>query len=148
MSPKYVPPTFLPASTTAAAYGRWLQRKAQAHAKRDKKRGNTHATIEKYKIEIHRAVIASEGLDDYTGEPLDWSLISKYDNVKSKLERRIYKASFAALPTVDHVGDGLGHAEFRICGWRTNDLKNDLSHNELVDLCRKVVTHFESVRSK
>lgn len=143
MPPKYLPPTFLPESITSAAYARWLKRKAQAHAKRDKKRGNADTTIEKYKIEIHRAVIASEGLDDYTGEPLDWSLISKYDNVRSKLERRIYKASFAALPTVDHVGDGLGHAEFRICGWRTNDLKNDLSHADLIELCRKVIAHSE-----
>ena len=26
----------------------------------------------------------------------------------------------------DHVGDGLGAADFKICAWRTNDAKHDL----------------------
>lgn len=143
MSQKYPLPEFLRATIEPAAYMRWLRRKAVSHARRDRGRGNVEATIEKYKIEIHRAVLASNGRDDYTGDPLDWSLISKYDNALSKQHRRKYKAEFAALPTVDHVSDGLGAADFRICGWRTNDLKNDLSHEDLVELCRKIIAHSE-----
>jgi len=56
---------------------------------------------------------------------------------------RTYKAGFALLPTVDHVGDGLGEADFKICAWRTNDAKSDLTHDEFVALCRRVVKHFD-----
>ena len=120
-------------------YERWLQRKAAAHVKRDRKRGNSSATIEEYKVAIHRAVVTSEGRDYYTGEELDWSLVSTYDNDKSKADKRHYKAQFALLPTVDHVGDGLGPADFVICAWRTNDAKNDLCRDEFLALCRRVV---------
>jgi hypothetical protein len=85
----------------------------------------------------------SEGRDEYTGEALDWSLISRYDNAESKERQRHYKASFALLSTVDHVGDGLGVADFRICAWRTNVAKNDLAHDAFIDLCRRVIAHFE-----
>lgn len=145
MPQKYETPPFLPDAITPTVYRRWLKRKAAAHSKRDRKRGNTAATVESYKTEIHRAVVESAGFDDYTGEALDWTLISQYDNDQSKVLRRAYKASFALLPTVDHVEDGLGHAKFKICGWRTNDLKNDLSHSDLVDLCRKIVSHSERI---
>lgn len=102
-------------------------------------RGNKTATNELYKVAIHRAVCASEGNDTYTGERLDWTLISKYDNDASKKDGRKYKALFGLLPTVDHVGDGTGVADFEICAWRTNDAKNDLTRQEFVALCRKVV---------
>jgi hypothetical protein len=122
-------------------YERWLARKAAAHAKRDRKRGNLTATIEAYKVAIHHAVETSGGRDAYTGEDLNWNLVSKYDNEESKLGRRTYKALYALLPTVDHVGDGLGVADFRICGWRTNDAKHDLSYHDFIDLCHRVTAH-------
>ena len=118
---KYQLPQFLSAVVTQSSYERWLHRKAIAHVRRDRKRGNSKATNEAYKITIHKAVITSDGLDYYTGEKLDWSLISKYDNEQSKANGRHYKKSLALLPTIDHVGDGRGDADFRICGWRTND---------------------------
>lgn len=138
---KYQLPEFLTERVHQNAYDRWLQRKAEAHVKRDRKRGNAAATNEEYKLAIHQAVTNSEGRDFYTGEPLDWSLISTYENGQSKEGRRVYKATFALLPTVDHVGDGLGPADFKVCGWRTNDAKNDMSLPEFVALCRKVVGH-------
>jgi hypothetical protein len=143
MSKKYALPAFLSELVSQEAYVRWLGRKATAHIRRDKKRGNTTAVNEAYKVAIHRAVVESDGRDAYTGEELDWTLISRYDNAESKEKRRYYKASFALLPTVDHVGDGLGAADFRICGWRTNDAKGDLTHDEFVALCRRVVAHFD-----
>lgn len=132
-------PAFLDGVVTRETYVRWLQRKASAHLKRDRKRGNTVVTGSEYKRAIHKAVCASEGRDAYTNEPLDWNLISTYDNDESKQGRRTYKARFALLPTIDHLGDGTGLADFRICGWRTNDAKGDLSVDDFVALCIRVV---------
>lgn len=120
-------------------YERWLSRKTNSHVKRDRNRGNKNATYATYKQAIHKAVCESKGLDAYTLEKLDWSLLSKYDNAQSKKYGRLYKKKFALLPSVDHVNDGLGVADFKICAWRTNDAKNDLSYDEFVNLCKKVV---------
>lgn len=133
-------PRFLDTVVTREVYVRWLQRKALAHIKRDRKRGNTCGSVSEYKRAIHQAVCRSGGKDAYTGEHLAWNLISTYDNNDSKLGRRSYKAAFALLPTVDHIGDGTGPADFRICGWRTNDAKGDLSLEEFITLCARVVT--------
>ncbi|HEY1938772.1 MAG TPA: hypothetical protein VGJ33_12620 [Candidatus Angelobacter sp.] len=92
---------------------------------------------------IHCAVVHCGGQDHYTGELLDWSLLGRYSNEESKAQGRHYKAALALLPSVDHVGDGLGEADFKICAWRTNDAKNDVAHEEFVALCRRVVSHFD-----
>ena len=118
MPKKYILPPFLSDKTNQDVYERWLRRKAQAHVRRDRKRGNNSAIGESYREAIHSAVIDSAGHDAYTGEVLDWSLISQYDNDESKENGRHYKRGFALLPTVDHVGDGMGAANFKICGWR------------------------------
>ena len=132
-------PDFLNGRVTRDAYIRWLQRKAVAHVKRDRKRGNASATISEYKRAIHHAVCTSKGHDAYTGEASDWSLIRTYDNQASKAGRRTYKALLALLPTVDHIADGLGAADFAICSWRTNGAKGDLTLHEFVALCERVV---------
>jgi hypothetical protein len=124
-SRKYPLPPFLNGVITQEAYDRWLSRKSIAHVRRDKKRGNTTAINEAYKKNIHMAVVDSGSRDEYTGEALHWHLVSKYNNEESKKNRRKYKALFALLPTVDHIGDGLGEADFKICSWRTNDAKAD-----------------------
>ena len=141
---KYRLPDFLSSETlTQVGYERWLHGRAVAHVKRDKKRGNTGATNELYKMAIHNAVIDSGGLDWYSGECVDWSLVGRYRNEESKAKGRHYKATLALMPTVDHVGDGLGEADSKISTWRTNDAKSDLTHEEFVALCRLVVAHFE-----
>ncbi len=141
---KYQLPDFLSlAGLTQVAYEKWLNGRAVAHVKRDKGRGNTKATNEVYKIAIHRAVIHSGGVDWYTGELLDWSLIGRYRNEESKAKRRSYKAAMALMPSIDHVSDGLGDAEFKISALRTNGAKSDLTHAEFVSLCRRVVAHFD-----
>jgi hypothetical protein len=99
-----------------------------------------------YKRRIHRAVEASRGRDAYTGERLNWKLIGRYDNRASKSGRVSYKHKFAELPTVDHDGGSACRPILRICSWRTNDAKNDLSHREFVRLCRAVI-HQERRRS-
>jgi hypothetical protein len=142
-SRKYGRPDFLSTKLTQASYEKWLNGRAAAHVKRDRVRGNTTASNEDYKIAIHDAVLHSGGHDHYTGELLDWSLVGRYNNAESKANGRRYKAALALLPSIDHVGDGLGEADFRLCAWRTNDAKNDLTHDEFVALCRRVVTYHD-----
>ncbi|MCU1136993.1 hypothetical protein [Stenotrophomonas maltophilia] len=137
---KYALPAFLESIVTDDAYERWLFRKAQAHVKRDRLRGHT-CTGSGYRSAIHAAVILSNGLDAYTGEKLNWALISTYDNDASKEGRHEYKAGLALLPTVDHVNADATAASFKICGWRTNDAKHDLSVDAFLDLCRSVLIH-------
>jgi hypothetical protein len=55
--------------------------------------------------------------------------------------RHGYKAGFALLPTVDHVAAEASEASFRVCGWRTNDAKNDLPFAAFLELCEKVLIH-------
>lgn len=141
---KYALPHFLAGRCTQAAYERWLYARAQAHVKRDRKRGNTTASAESYRIAIHAAVVASNGNDCYTGERLEWERISTYSNEESGTRRRAYKREFSLLPTVDHIGDGLAAPNFRICAWRTNDCKNDLNADELLDFCRRVLSHADA----
>lgn len=141
MSKKYALPPFLAGTVDQAAYQRWLEHKAQAHVRRDRKRGNTTAIGEGYRVAIHAAVLASGWRDAYTGEELDWSLLSRYDNIESAEGGRTYKHGFALLPTVDHVGDGLGAADFKICGWRVIAAKHDLDIPAFLGVCRTVLEH-------
>ncbi len=141
MARKYRLPAFLAETVSQERYERWICHKARTHVRRDRKRGNTAVTNEEYNLAIHRAVIESEGRDFYTGEMLNWSLISTYENAQSKTDGRRYKATFALLPTVDHVHDGLGPADFKICSWRVNDAKHDLPLSEFLELCEKVIHH-------
>ena len=108
--------------------------------KRDRSRGHI-CTISAYKDAIHSAVVSSAGKDAYTGEQLSWDLISTYDNDSSKAGKHLYKAGFALLPTVDHVEASSKSASFKVCAWRTNDSKNDLSHTDFIDLCKRVLEH-------
>jgi hypothetical protein len=140
---KYQIPAFLASEITQPKYQKWLSGRAVAQLRRDKKRGNTTATTEAYKLAIHQAVSRCGAYDDYTGELLEWSLLGQYRNAESKAQKRLYKARFALLPSVDHIGDGLSGADFKICAWRTNDAKSDLTHEQFVALCRRVVAHFD-----
>src|SRR5690242_4917127 len=119
MPRKHTMPPFLEGIVSPDAYERWLRRKAMAHVKRDRNRGHK-CTVALYKEAIHAAVVLSDGKDAYTGETLDWSLISTYKNEDAKNGRHSYKAGFALLPTVDHISAEATEASFRICGWRTN----------------------------
>ncbi|MYC99372.1 MAG: hypothetical protein F4X13_08910 [Gammaproteobacteria bacterium] len=136
MAIKYELPPFLDdAVVTRQVYVRWLHRKARAHARRDRRRWNLPIRVSSYKQAIHRAVLESSGRDFYTHEELDWSLISQYDNRDSQSQGVKYKKRLALLPTVDHADPESKQADFRICGWRTNDCKNDLTMAELRDFC-------------
>jgi hypothetical protein len=121
-------------------YKRWLHRKAVAHVKRDRKRQTT-CTVAQYKAAIHAAACASEGKDFYTGEQLAWSLVSKWDNESAKSGRAKYKKSMALLPTLDHTTDEKGQPKFVICSWYVNDVKSDLTPEEFLQLCKRVLEY-------
>jgi hypothetical protein len=147
MAAKYPLPDFLKDVIQDDLYRKWLHRKAAAHVRRDNKRSETNKysetkiTVSGYKTMIHDAVSSSQGLDAYTGEKLDWKLIGTYANEESKAGKHGYKKKLSLLPTVDHVTAGTADDGFHICGWRTNDAKNDMSKDEFIELCRMVVNH-------
>ncbi len=136
---KFSLPNFLDNITSQDRYKKWVYSKARAHYYGDKKREKLGSlkTAEDYRVNIHQAVLISQGRDYYTGEFLDWHLISTYDNTKSKEGRTQYKKTFSLLPTLDHL-DPEKNDKFVICAWQTNDAKNDMSHEEFVALCKKV----------
>lgn len=134
-------PPFLEGVCSVSDYKRWLQRKSTAHVKRDRKRGVASASIAIYKREIHEAVLRCQGLDAYTGLPLRWDLISKYDNNQSSSLKLEYKRQFSDLPTIDHVIDEPDGDQFRICSWKLNDCKSDLSLREFLNVCKLVLKH-------
>ena len=141
-------PPFLEGKVSQPVYERWLKRKAAAHAKRDQARFSDWKSGAGYRTDIHNAVLLSAGRDAYTGEELDWSLLSKYNNEESKAGRHGYKAGFALLPTVDHVESNNRIPAFCICSWRTNDAKHDLSLGSFLFLCEKVLVHHGYVVTK
>jgi len=131
-------PAFIP---DAKAYEKWLKGRAAAHVKRDRRRGIEQVNELAYRDAIHAAVLASEGRDCYTGEELRWDLCGTYDNAASKAGRHGYKAQFNLMPSVDHHDAAATVASFKICAWRTNDSKHDLTEKDFIDLCRKIVAH-------
>jgi len=137
---RYFVPNCIGGQCDQQQFSRWLQRKAVAHVRRDRKRGRT-CTVAQYKADIHAAICASGHLDYYTGEPLNWSLISTYDNDSAKSGRAKYKKSLAYLPTVDHTFDEHGEQKFVICSWYVNDAKSDLTLAEFYQLCERVLKY-------
>lgn len=139
MAVKYELPLFLEGHVTREKYGDWLHKKSNDHTKRDRKRLGTTIANADYKRQIHEAVCSSNGVDWYTGEELQWAQISTYNNDEFKAGRSNYKARFALMPTIDHVKRQEDGWDFLICGWRTNDAKNDLSLAEFLSVCRLVI---------
>jgi hypothetical protein len=139
-TPRYAVPDSLKDQCDQAKYARWLQRKAAAHFKRDKKRGMS-CTISQYKQMIHLAVRESAGRCFYTGRLLKWSLISTWDNDTAESGRTTYKRTLALLPTIDHTLDEQGNLKFVICAWDVNDAKGDLTSDEFHQLCVNVLEH-------
>ena len=120
-------------------YSTLLQKKAVAVTRRDKKRGGTYSVKEAIGA-IDRAFHRCNGFDPYDGSKLDPELFNQYNNNESKEKRAAYKRRFALLLTIDHV-KAEPVADFQIVSWQTNDAKGDMSPDEFIAFCRRVVHH-------
>lgn len=135
-------PPWLP-EAVVRSYPGWVQRKAVTLCKRDQKRGGS-GNVQAYRLAIHNAVVASGGMDHWTGERLDWHLIGTYDNREAATGKGEHKKQFALLPTIDHRLN-IPTPDFVICAWRTNDAKHDMTPEELLAFCSRVVTHAQRI---
>ena len=118
-------------------YSELIQRKAVAVTRRDKKRGGKYSVKEAIEA-IHQAFHRCNGFDPYDGSKLDPELLGEYKNEEAKAQRAAYKRRFAMLPTVDHV-TAKPVADFEIVSWQTNDAKGDMSPDEFIAYCHRVV---------
>jgi hypothetical protein len=143
----YAVPDCIKEKCDQAQYRKWLHRKATAHVRRDRKRFGKELRVSHYKAAIRAAVCAGGERDYYTGEILDWNLVSTYRNADSTAGKAKYKSGFALLPTVDHTLDEHGQQKFVIRSWRVNDAKSDLTEREFRELCEKVLRHTGHGRS-
>lgn len=123
-------------------FEKWINRKANSLCRRDKKRtkGIFNLTPMQYVEGICNAIKESPVFDFYTGDKLDWTQIGKYTNEEAQELGPDIKKKYAMMPTVDHA-DAKPEPNFRICTWRTNDAKNDLTLDEFRKLCLKVLRH-------
>lgn len=135
-------PPWMP-EAVARTYPGWVQRKAVTLCKRDQKRGG-RGNVQDYRLAIHNAVVASGGLDHWTGEQLDWHLIGSYDPKQAETDGAEHKRRFALLPTPSQPS-GNPEPAFVICAWRTNDARHDMRPEELLEFCRRVVAHAEGI---
>ena len=118
-------------------YSELIQRKAVAVTRRDKRRGGKYSVKEAIEA-IHQAFHRCNGFDPYDGSKLDRGLLGEYKNDEAKAQRAAYKRHFAMLPTVDHV-KAEPEPDFEIVSWQTNDAKGDMSPEEFITYCRRVV---------
>lgn len=139
---KFELPKFLEGRVNPEYYNRWLKRKARAHIIRDRKRIPEILSNSDFQHRIHKAVEESNGVDYYTGKPLEWEKLSQYNNEDSKNGKSKYLKELRQLPTVDHeFAPESMEFVFRICAWETNDCKSHLSHAELIVFCESVLQH-------
>ena len=118
-------------------YSELIQRKAVAVTRRDKRRGGKYSVKEAIEA-IHQAFHRCNGFDPYDGSKLDPKLLGTYDNNRSKEKGAAYKREMAMLPTIDHV-TAKPVPDFEIVSWQTNDAKGDMSPDEFIAYCYRVV---------
>ena len=141
---KYHLPAFLQGRISEPAYDKWLNAKANTLRQRDLKTKRVFAEANSkamYKEKIHAAVIANGQYDRYTGDALQWELISTWDPKKTKVLQASYRDKFLLMPTVDHVDPEGETLEFEIVSWLANDCKSGLNPTQFVDLCKKITVN-------
>jgi hypothetical protein len=154
--PKYLKPEvaqvyFLPPNlqgeTTDSLYRRWLTRKAKYIIAQDRQRKRAcarGATEQQYKESIHQTVTVGGLYDPFTGEKLQWGLICKWDDLRVKNIDEAAFRKYALVPTVDHIDPYADEIKFEICAWYINRSKNNLTADDYVALCEKIVSHTTS----
>ena len=144
---KYHLPAFLQGRISEPAYDKWLNAKANTLRQRDLKTKRVFAEANSkamYKEKIHAAVLANGQYDRYTGDKLQWELISTWDPKKTKALQASYRDKFLLMPPVDHVDPEGETLEFEIVSWLINDCKSGLNPTQFVDLCKKIAANCAS----
>lgn len=88
---------------------------------------------------IHQAILDNGLLDPFTGEMLRWDLLGVWDDSQTKNPDRELIKKFSLLPTVDHVEPFGAVPGFEICSWLINRCKADMTLDEFVALCKKII---------
>ena len=121
-------------------YAAWLKRRAVSLRRHDKKLGKHVHPTSYYRNALDTAVRRSGGVDEYSGEPIDWSLAFDNRNATSGARAR---RSFGAAPSIDHInGAGLRLA---ICRDDTNTAKGCMTVARFYELCDKVAVKMPRV---
>jgi hypothetical protein len=127
---KFELPSYI-VGTNESKFNEWIVKRAKYHASHDTKKKGIEFNQKDYREMIYNAITESKGRDFYTGEKLDWSKILRFEG------KRGTRRNFLDMPTIDHHESG----KFKICSWRTNDCKNDLSTKELKYFCRLILAN-------
>jgi hypothetical protein len=133
-------PSTLAGVITQEAYDKWLSGKVLDLFWKDNRRHMPYAKPggeDLYREKIGEALAENALIDPFTGDKLDWSLISKWPPPPGgdKLKE------FDLLPTVDHKDPCSPTLDFEICSRKTNLSKSCLTPTEFVALCKKIFDH-------
>jgi hypothetical protein len=138
----YTLPPFLQGVVSLKDYREWLDLRGRDQHQRDLKLKRSYAktnSVMMYKQKIHQAVLDGGQFDPYTGEKINWGLISKEKTLKMA---NFIDNGYAMHPAVDHTDpEEFG---FEICTWISNESKSCMTSDQFVDFCRKV-TRFRGV---
>ncbi len=121
----------------------WLEERASTLYHRDLNRKRPCALAGSnrlYRDKIYDAVLSQRSIDPFTGQPLQWDLILKWDPAKN-IGHNDFMKEFCLLPTVDHKDPYCITVDFEICSWIVNGCKNDQTPAEFIDMCRIITLH-------
>lgn len=128
---------------TDAEYGRWLEAQTASIWRREKQSGsNPFAARAGLKQALHRAALASNGHDPYSGMRFFVKhMRAGWTDQQSHLNgNRHFWTLRRSLPSFDHV-KGLGRAKFQLCSRETNSAKSFMSPSQFTDLCHRISHH-------
>lgn len=120
--------------TSCIRYNLWLVGQAKSCRNRDRGKIKPLPPLSEYQAVIHSAVVRSKGLDEYTGDPLEWNRINHERPAAGGRRNHVIRGRW---PSVDHY-QGTGKLHYRICSGLVNLAKGPLDHQQFVELCRKV----------
>ncbi|MGB7569428.1 MAG: hypothetical protein WBM07_16315 [Chitinivibrionales bacterium] len=134
-------PPFLVGILSLKDYHYWLRQEAHHLRNSDLKLKRSYAlenSLTAYKQKIHQGVLDGGEFDPYTGDKINWNLISKEKPHKKNDFIANYLNDHALQPAVDHINpEEFG---FEICSWISNQSKSCMTSDQFVDFCRRVIS--------
>ena len=123
--------------TNCIHYNKWLNAQASSCRARDRALIDPRPSLSDYRRVIHLAVQRSRGLDEYTGEPIEWNRLNHERPMAGGRKGHRLRGRW---PSVDHY-HGTGKLNYRICSGQVNLAKGPLDHQQFVEMCRKVANN-------